>query len=46
MSRYSGFGGFVDNGVLFIIALFFLACCGCGGSGGCGCGGGYGSGFY
>jgi hypothetical protein len=22
--------GYVDNGILFIIAIFFLACCGCG----------------
>jgi hypothetical protein len=26
---YKG-GKKVDNGILFIIALFFLACCGCG----------------
>ncbi|MDT8717103.1 hypothetical protein IAI10_10580 [Clostridium sp. 19966] len=40
----------IGNGILFIIALFFLACAGCGTGGcgglgtGCGCGSSYG--FY
>lgn len=44
MSRYHGFGDQdISNGILFIIALFFLSCAGCGRGnygvgGGCGCG--------
>ncbi|OPJ59437.1 hypothetical protein [Clostridium oryzae] len=31
MSRYSGYGDQqISNGILFIIALFFLSCAGCG----------------
>jgi hypothetical protein len=36
MSRYTGSNNqYIDNGILFIIALFFLSCAGCGGRGGC-----------
>ena len=44
LSRYSGFESqIVDNGILFIIALFFLSCAGCGtrGNFGGGCGSNY-----
>lgn len=45
MGRYSRFGDQqVSNGLLFIIALFFLACVGCG-AGGFGAGG-FGAGGY
>jgi hypothetical protein len=40
MSRYSNYNNqIIDNGILFIIALFFLACVGCGigNRGNCGC---------
>jgi hypothetical protein len=41
MSRYKESNNqFIDNGILFIIALFFLSCAGCGR----GCGGWFGGG--
>lgn len=51
MSSYCGCGNQqIGNGILFIIALFFLACAGCGAGGAGGYGGcqgscGYGAGY-
>ncbi|MDT8717098.1 hypothetical protein IAI10_10555 [Clostridium sp. 19966] len=48
MSSYRGSNDIIGSGILFIIALFFLSCSGCGnntgyyGGSGCGCGGGFG----